>query len=791
MAAGPAFERTAGGGDAAQPARLEGTIERITYQNADTGYTVAQLAPAGARDTVAVVGKLLGVNVGASFRLWGRWTSHAQYGKQFEIERFEEKLPATVEGIRKYLGSGLIKGIGPKTAERIVDAFGLETLDVIEGQPERLGEVPGVGPGRAASIAAAWVEQRQIKTLMVFLQSHDVTTGLAVRIYKAYGDAAADVVRTDPYRLAREVWGVGFKTADRIARNLGLPGDDPARLETGLLHALSEAADEGHTYLPRPDLVAAASTLLAVDDAAVGAPALAAAIDRLVAAQAVVVEDVPADPSALAAAADDAGAAASSAAGVEPGATVPGQPHQAVALPVFYYAEVGIAGRLRRIVDAPEDRLGAYRNLDWPAALGWIDQQHPHPLAPRQRDAVRAAFAHKVAVLTGGPGTGKTTTVRAILQMLAVRGASVRLAAPTGRAAKRLAETTGTPAKTLHRLLEFKPAGGEMFQRNEHNPLDADMIVVDEMSMVDTLLMSHLTKAVDPTSHLLLVGDVDQLPSVGAGHVLRDLIASGAVPTVVLDQIFRQDAHSYIATNAHRINQGQPPIFDRDATDFFQFRVGSAEDAADRVVDVVTTRIPRRFGLDPLTDIQVLTPMHRGAAGVAALNERLQAALNPPAAGKGEVRWGGRVFRSGDKVMQVRNNYDKDVFNGDIGRVVAIDAVEQTVAVDVEGTPVLYAFSELDELTHAFACSTHKSQGAEYPCVVLALVKGHYMLLQRNLLYTAVTRARRLCVLVADDAAIRRAVANDKVARRWTGLGRRLGGEGANGERGRFGTGFV
>jgi exodeoxyribonuclease V alpha subunit len=714
---------------------------------------------------VAVVGKLLGANVGATFRFWGRWTSHASYGKQFEIDRFEEKLPATIAGIRKYLGSGLIKGIGPKTAERIVERFGLETLDVIETAPEKLAEVPGVGAFRANSITAAWVEQRQIKTLMVFLQSHDITTGLAVRIYKAYGDAAADIVRTDPYRLAREVWGVGFRTADRIARNLGLAGDSPARLEAGVLFALSEAADDGHTYLPRPLLVETTAMLLAVDDAAVEAAPIEAAIERLVLAQAVIVEDVPGET-------DDEPSPSPS---PESTPIVPGMPHQAVYLPVFHYAEVGIANRLRRIMDAPEDRLAAYRSIDWQAALDWIDKQLPHPLAARQREAVRAAFTHKVAVLTGGPGTGKTTTVRSILQMLGVRGASVRLAAPTGRAAKRLAETTGTTAKTLHRLLEFKPTGGEMFARNEANPLDADMIVVDEMSMVDTLLMNHLTKAVDPSSHLLLVGDVDQLPSVGAGHVLRDLIACGAIPTVVLDQIFRQDEKSYIAVNAHRINQGQMPIFDKEAADFFQFRVETAEDAADRVVDVVTTRIPKRFGLDPLSDIQVLTPMHRGAAGVAALNERLQAALNPSAPGKGEVRWGGRAFRTGDKVMQVRNNYDKDVFNGDIGRVIGVDAVEQTIAVDVEGTPIEYAFSELDELTHAFACSTHKSQGAEYPCVVLALVKGHYMLLQRNLLYPAVTRARRLCVLVADDAAIRRAVGNDRVARRWTGLGRRLG----------------
>lgn len=740
---------------------LEGTIERITFQNDENGYTIARLTPVGRTHPTTIVGNLLGASVGASFRLVGRWQTHAQFGRQFVVVSFEERLPATVEGIRKYLGSGLIHGVGPVTADRIVAHFGLDTLRIIDEEPERVADVPGVGPKRMRQIAAAWQEQRHVKEIMVFLQSHGVSTGLAVRIYKTYGDEAVAIVRKDPYRLARDVWGVGFLTADRIARAMGVPPNGPRRLEAGLLHALSTLADEGHTFAPRAALVETAVGLLAVDDVAIDPAAVSEAIDRLVAEEALI-----ADVDALSEAER---------------ATVPdGPPARADATPIylppFYYAEVGIASRLRRSLESQESRLPGFQAVDWPAVWAWLDGTTPYPLAERQRDAVRSALTRKVTVLTGGPGTGKTTTVRSVLQLLGMRGGQALLAAPTGRAAKRLAETTGAPARTIHRLLEFKPADGRLFQRHEENPLDTDLLVIDELSMVDVLLMNNLTKALDPATHLLLVGDVDQLPSVGAGNVLRDLIDSGVLPTVALDTIFRQSERSHITLNAHRINRGEMPVVAKESDDFFLFPVEDAEAAAERLVDVVANRIPRRFGLDPVRDIQVLTPMHRGPAGVAALNERLQAVLNAPAPGKPEVRWGGRTFRLGDKVMQVRNNYDKDVFNGDIGRLTAIDAEAQQVTIDIDGSPVAYQNHELDELVHAFACSVHKSQGAEYPCVVMALLPAHWMMLQRNLLYTGVTRARSLCVLVGSQRAIRRAVATDRVAERNTGLARRLRG---------------
>lgn len=730
---------------AGQPlARLEGTLERVTFHNPENGYTIARLQPAGRSHTVTVVGPLPTANVGASLILLGRWTSHPQYGKQLLIERAEEKLPATIEGIRRYLGSGMIRGVGPVTAERIVDHFGAETLVVIDEAPERLAEVPGVGPKRAGTIAQAWVEQRQIKQIMLFLQSHGVSTGLAVRIYKAYGDQAADVVRQDPYRLAREVFGIGFRTADQIAQGLGLAADAPRRLEAGLGFALGGLADEGHCFAPRAGLLREAARLLEV------APELLdPAVDRLLATGELIDGSLDVPPEAAAA---------------------------WIYLPPFFHAETGLARRLRRHLDEPASRLGGFRTLDWEAAFVWLDRRLPHPLAPRQREAVRLALTRKLCVITGGPGTGKTTTVRAILELLAAKGGSVRLAAPTGRAAKRLAEASGLEARTLHRLLEFAPAEGRLFKRGEDNPLPADLLVVDEVSMVDLLLMNHLAKAVDPASHLVLVGDVDQLPAVGAGNVLRDLIASGAVPTVALDQIFRQSAHSHIIVNAHRINQGQMPLLEKDSEDFFLFPAEEAEAAADWVVDLVSSRIPARFGLDPREDIQVLSPMHRGAAGVGALNERLQAVLNPPVPGHGELRWAGRVLRVGDKLMQLRNNYEKDVFNGDVGRLTAIDPEEQTALVNVDGREVVYAFAELDELTLAYAISTHKSQGSEYPAVVMTLLPQHHLLLQRNLLYTGVTRARRLCILVGSRRALARALKNDAVAARHTGLARRLGG---------------
>lgn len=744
--------------DAAPVATLTGTLERVTFHNEQTGYTVARLTPLGRDHSVAIVGTLHGLAVGASLKLRGRWVTHAQYGKQFEIESYSEHLPATVEGIRRYLGSGLIKGVGPVTAERIVEHFGLATLDVIEQSPERLHEVPGVGSVRVAKIVRAWREQQEIKAIMLFLQSHGVSTSLAVRIYKTYGDAAIARVREDPYRLAREVFGIGFRTADDIAQKLGWAPDSPQRVEAGVLFALGQLADDGHVYGPRDVLAAAAAELLAV-----AADAVEAAIDRLAASHAVRIEGGGEQGT-------DGGAAGSD----RP--VPPDAPAPAVYLPPFLYAEVGVANRLRRMLAEPATRLGPLRLVDWHTARAWVDKRLPHPLAERQAAAVRTALTSKVSVLTGGPGTGKTTTVRAVLELVAAKGCTVRLAAPTGRAAKRLAETTGVEAKTLHRLLEFAPGEGRMFKRDDENPIDADLVVVDEVSMVDLLMMNHLTRALDPASHLLLVGDVDQLPSVGAGNVLRDLIDSGAVPTVALDQIFRQGDRSHIVLNAHRINRGEMPMLDRESDDFFLFPAEDGAAAADWVVDVVARRILRRFGYDPLRDIQVLSPMHRGAAGVAALNDRLQAALNPADPGKPEVRFAGRVFRLGDKVMQIRNNYDKDVFNGDVGRLAAVDAEEQTVEIAFEGVPVTYEFAELDEVVHAFACSTHKSQGSEYPVVVMVLLPAHYMMLQRNLLYTGVTRARKLCVLVGSRRAIAMAVRNDTVARRYSGLAARLRG---------------
>jgi exodeoxyribonuclease V alpha subunit len=722
---------------------LEGTLERVTYHNEENGYTVARLAVKGRGYLVTIVGNMHGLAVGASLKLTGQWQTHTQFGKQFVVEQYAEQLPATVEGIRKYLGSGLIKGIGPVTADRIVGHFGLATLEVIDMAPERLVEVGGVGAVRAEKIASAWAEQLQIKEIMLFLQGHGVSTSLAVKIFKTYGAESIAIVQADPYRLARDIYGIGFLTADKIARQMGVAADSPERMEAGLLYALNELADDGHVFAPRPELLAKAVELLGVP-----AEAVDPGVDRLAATDGVRLDTVE-----------------------EGGAEV-----AAVYLPAFYFAERGVAGRVRAMQATRASRLAAFHGTDWAATMAALDHKLPFPLAERQREAVITALTNKVSVLTGGPGTGKTTTLRAVLQLLTAQGRSVALAAPTGRAAKRLAETTGVEARTLHRLLEFKPSQGSRFLRDRDNPLDVDMVVVDEVSMVDLVLMNALTRALDVTSHLLLVGDVDQLPSVGAGSVLRDLIGSGVVPTVVLDHIFSQAAGSYIVTNAHRINQGQMPLFESDSSDFFLFPVDDAEAAAERVVDVVANRIPARFGYDPVADIQVLSPMHRGAAGVGALNERLQAALNPAGPGKPEVRLGGRVFRLGDKVMQVRNNYDKDIFNGDLGRIVALDVEEQVVTVSFDGVDVPLDYVEMDEVVHAFACSIHKSQGAEYPAVVMALLPAHYMLLQRNLLYTGVTRARALCVLVGAKRAISMAVKNDQIARRHTALAQRLRG---------------
>ncbi len=713
---------------------LHGTIERITFYNEENGYTVARLVPEGKTYTVTVVGNLMGANVGESLALEGVWLNHPQHGRQFEIKHFNLQLPATIEGLKKYLGSGLIKGIGPVTAERIVKHFGLETLEVIEQNIVRLKEVEGVGAKRIGIIERGWAEQKQIKEVMMFLQSHGISTSLAVKIYKEYGDGALHILRNEPYRLARDIYGIGFLTADKIARALGMRADDPARIEAGVLYHLSAFVEDGHVFARRDDLTGQAVEALGVDTALIET-----ALPRLAQAEEVFLED------------------------------------EAVYLTPFYRAEIGVANRVRQISTSHLSRLKEFQDVEWEKAFAWLATQNRITLTEKQQEAVRTALMSKISILTGGPGTGKTTTVRAVIQLLKAKHHTFKLAAPTGRAAKRLSEATGHPAQTLHRLLEFKPYAETKFLRDRDNPLDADLIIVDEISMIDLLLMNALVKAVDVQSHLLFVGDPDQLPSVGAGNVLKDLIASRAVPLVALDTIFRQSETSLIVTNAHRINRGEMPLFPSIARDFFLFTETEPEQAAARVVELLTTRIPSKFKLDPLNDVQVLSPMHRGVAGVGELNVRLQAALNPPAVGKREWRHGNRVFRTGDKVLQMHNNYTKEVFNGDQGLVVGIEFEDQTLTVDFDGRRIEYEFSELDELVHSFALSVHKSQGSEYRAVVIPLLTQHYLLLQRNLLYTAVTRARELVVLVGTKKAIAIAVRNDKIAKRNSRLAQRLG----------------
>lgn len=721
-------------------AELEGTVERITYQNPSNGYTVLKVTTRRGAE-VTVVGQLGGVNPGETLHLDGFWTTHPQHGRQFQATGFRSILPATTEGIRKYLGSGLIRGVGPVTARRIVEHFGAEALDVIDQQPERLSEVRGLGPKRIKAIIAAWAEQRAIKDVMVLLQSLGVHTGLAVRIYREYGDDALHIVQTDPYRLARDVWGIGFKTADTIGRSLGIPHDDPGRLAAGVRYVLSQAADrDGHVYLPRDELVTAAAELLGCDPAQVDA-----VIPDLVAARDVFVE------------AND---------GVE-----------AVYLSALGGAEIAVARRLSRLAAADDDRLAAFQSVDWERAFDWLHHtQGMPPLAAQQVAAVRTALTQRVTVLTGGPGTGKSTTLRAVVTLARAKRARVILAAPTGRAAKRMAEVTGREAQTIHRLLKLQPGGAAFF--NEENPLPADLVVVDEASMLDVALCNTLLKAIEPGTHLLLVGDVDQLPSVGPGNILRDVIDSGAVPVVRLDEVFRQAEQSAIVRNAHRINHGEMPQWGRDIRDFAVLRLPEGSDvierAAETIIELVQERLPRAYGLDP-GEIQVLSPMNRGPAGTRRLNELLQEALNPAAPGKLETRAAGRLIRTGDRLIALRNNYQLEVFNGDLAYVQSLDPIEQRfrLALD-DGRTVDVPFTQADEFGHAFAISVHRAQGSEFRAVVMPVLTAHYLMLQRNLLYTAITRARELVVLVAQPRAIVIAVRNDRIARRYTALAERL-----------------
>jgi len=707
---------------------LEGILDRIVFLNEETGFTVARLQAAMRRDLVTIVGVLPSPAPGETLRLKGEWVVDAKFGEQFRVESCLSVLPSTVTGIKKYLGSGLVKGIGPVMATRLVDRFGLDTLDIIGESPERLEEVDGIGPIRTDRIARAWEEQKEIREVMVFLQGQGVSSTYAVKIYKAYGDRAVSIVKENPYRLALDITGIGFKTADRIAQNMGIDPGSQMRAEAGVIHVLNELVDEGHVYYPYEELKTATASLLDVEDTG-----LDGAITALTEQRRIVIEQM--------------------------------QGSKAVYLTPLHVAETNVARRLTTLLESPKQLT----QIDIERAIEWVQGVNRIKLAEMQKEALREALTDKVVVITGGPGTGKTTLVNSLIRILEVKGQRIVLASPTGRAAKRLSEVSGREAETIHRLLEYSPSEGG-FKRNEEYPLDADLVIVDEASMIDILLMNHLLKAIPPAATLILVGDVDQLPSVGPGNVLGDIITSERVATVRLTEIFRQARRSLIVTNAHRVNRGELPqlrVPRGTKTDFYFIEAGEPEKAVSLIKELVNRRLPRAFQLDAHDDIQVMTPMHRGIVGVANLNAELQSLLNPNSPGL--VR-GGRLLRVRDKVMQVKNNYEKDTFNGDIGRVVAIDSEEQKLRVAFDGRPVDYEWGELDELVLAYAISVHKSQGSEYPVVVIPLLPQHYVMLQRNLLYTAITRGKRLVVLAGSKRAVAMAVKNNRVRHRYTNL---------------------
>lgn len=702
-------------------AQIRCVVERITYQNPENGYSVFRVKVKGYDDLVTLVGNLLDVPAGSVLLCQGEWRVDRKYGQQFQCSTWEEVMPATAYGIEKYLGSGLVKGIGPKFARLIVDRFGTGTIEVIETDIERLNEVHGIGPKRIAKIRESWEKQKDIKNVMLFLQGHGVSTAFAAKIYREYGKESVSKVQENPYRLADDIWGIGFKTADGIASKMGYGKDDPRRVRSGILYTLGQLADEGHCFATGEQLLGTAAELLDVGEEAIGA--------------------VLADMSGAGDVITDG---------------------EAIYLPPFHYAECGVARRLLALRNG-NGSLFSEDEPELPRVEGIVYDE-------TQLEAVRLALKSKVMVLTGGPGTGKTTTTKAIIGALRSSGMKVLLAAPTGRASKRMSEATGMEAKTIHRMLEYNPKDG--YQRNADNPLTGDALIVDECSMIDILLMNNLLKAVPDGMRLVLVGDIDQLPSVGAGNVLRDIIDSGAVPVIRLTRIFRQAQTSRIVMSAHAVNAGRlPDLSNGRETDFFFLREEDPEKVAESIVDLVGRRLPGAYGIGA-DSIQVLTPMQRGVVGAASLNIALQQSLN----GNGDsLSRGGYTFRKGDRVMQLRNDYDKEVFNGDLGYITEVNLEDRVLKVDFDGRETEYDSSELDELSLAYATTIHKAQGSEYPVVVIPVMMNHFVMLQRNLIYTGITRARKVCVLIGQLKALSYAVLNLTVQKRNTRLKERLG----------------
>ena len=734
-------------------------VERITYQNPQNGYSVIKCRAKGFQELVTVVGEMPDVHVGSVLSLGGFWKVDAKYGRQFTVQTFEETLPATVYGMEKYLGSGLIKGIGPKYAQKIVRQFGKDTLDVIEERPEELLKVPGIGSVRVERIKKSWQEQKEIRNIMVFLQGHDVSTSHATKIFKTYGNESIQIVQENPYRLADDIWGIGFRTADTIAEKMGFDHEKYVRLRSGILYTLNKLSEDGHCYAERDQLIQKGTELLSVEEGL-----LQMTLDEMIRQKDVITEALPVQ-------------------GREsPAETLPETPSpdpeltalsmtdpeqtaaRAIYLPPFFFSETGTARRLRALMDGPGGPV-----MDTAGLAERISRRTGMVYDEIQMQAILQAVRSKILILTGGPGTGKTTTTLGIITAFRETGAKILLAAPTGRAAKRLSESTGMEAKTIHRLLETKPPEG--YQRNEENPLQGDVLIVDECSMIDIMLMYNLLKAMPDSMRLILVGDVDQLPSVGPGNVLRDMIESGCFPVIRLTRIFRQARESRIILNAHRINAGKmPDLSNGRYTDFFFMQQENPEAALTTIVDLVRSKLSSYYKV-PSVEIQVLTPMQRGVIGAANLNQALQEAINPGSTG---LKRSGYLYRAGDKVMQIRNNYDKEVFNGDIGFIESIDMEEKTLTVIFDGRSVDYDATELDELVLAYATTIHKAQGAEFPIVVMPVMMNHFVMLQRNLIYTGVTRAKRILVLVGTRKALAYAVQHMTVDQRNTLLRERL-----------------